>query len=259
GIKAFADMLERVKEIPSQLTQIETINAWVNLYIRYDKKEAKDDLPHRSLERALIDRKGVCDEIARLKLFALEALGYQENDIRWVSETYYKNDVRNDPGHAVTLVRIGDDHWILNDWSSSIRKYRITEKNAADMMDGASQIEKASTELNITGESFWGEQGHALMPEASFNSNERAVYDVTAHNKLPETAMSEASREAEYSDTRLSDTPDVWRDVVPILQSAVMAHHEVTRNGRRVENITFFNRPEKHQGVWGLVRSLIPG
>lgn len=177
NIKSFARMLDEVRQISDQATQIMAVNAWVNLWINYDFKEAETHAEHRSLKQAIIDRQGVCDEQAQLKTFAIEKLGFSDDQVRWVGLDYYMNAKHEKDGHAFTVVKIGQTNWVLNNQSpiwegESLNNYR----NALTAISYSSLMETAEAATNIAETSFLYDKGQTFIPLYAFNRTKRLTY-----------------------------------------------------------------------------------
>ncbi|MGB9152465.1 MAG: transglutaminase domain-containing protein [Alphaproteobacteria bacterium] len=195
-VKAFADMLKLVKKVPDQLTQIEMVDTYLNT-ISYDYDEeshAKSDLDHHTFKQVLDLNKGVCDEVAGLKLFALEKLGFHEQNIRWVGEDVYGDGERAD-AHAVTAVRIGSQVWIMN-LGDAIDAGNYTGQKAVLLVMSNSTVEASDTELNFSNHSFFQDYvpGIYLVPATAFNSTSTGLYrdlipDKNLNNIPPEDRL----------------------------------------------------------------------
>jgi predicted transglutaminase-like cysteine proteinase len=191
-VKAFSTMIEQVEKVPDQLTQIEMVNAYVNT-IPYDHAEAAQidrTWPYHTLKEALDLDKGICLEVAELKAFALETIGFNENDIRVVSENVFVNGEAI-AAHAVTAVRIDNKVWVMNlaydDALIEAINLPIIAGPSANPQELAaistlSTIETADAQLNFSNHSMFkikGGKDYFFVPTMDFNSTVTRFYDNT--------------------------------------------------------------------------------
>lgn len=207
NIAAFFNMIEAVKKERDKLLQIELINAWVNLHVAYDHDElrrAKSNSDHRTMKQALIDGKGVCNEIARLKMFGLEQTGFAPDDIRVAGEALFIGGKAQGTGHAVATVRLNGKTWIMNilpgGFTPQIMKIMKEEQKIAL----ASKIETAEAHLNFSGNSYWAPRGWNFVPSYQYNADQHSQYIAPVPRKdmsnVP-TAARDANAETRQLDT----------------------------------------------------------
>ena len=114
---AFQDMIKQVKKIHDPAKQLVAVNVWVNTAIRYDNNEANttySNFDHRTLVQSLEESAGICDEIAQLKLYALDKAGFPQKDMRFVIVAGVDKDDNFLGGHAVVAAHVGKTNWVLN-------------------------------------------------------------------------------------------------------------------------------------------------
>ena len=228
-VREFAAMLEAVRKIPNKLTQVEIVNAWVNIKIAYDLKEpilssTNDD--HRTLSNALKDSKAVCDEIARLKLFGLEKLGFAPDDIRWVAEDLYVDGRLQKHGHAVTVVRIGNKIWAMNLMPADMPR-SISPAGEIDLAMTASRLESSATQLNFSRQSDWSKACYLYLPTYQFNAAQDASYD--SAEPLGDLSNVPASARRAVKETVALSAKDFQNlPLMAIMASAFSAHYKIT-------------------------------
>ena len=155
----YTKMIETVKEIPSPMEKVSAINAWVNSAIRYDTYEAAHVGIYRSMLGTLIDNRGVCVEQARLKMHALERVGFAPDNIRYVVEHTYENGKQTTVDHAVAVVRLdmkslGHVNWVLNNNQASLPQgYDVQPAASREMITNNSYVEEARVHLGFSGKS----------------------------------------------------------------------------------------------------------
>ncbi len=116
GVARYRRMLQTARRVPDDTVRASFINAWINLTVRYDYRT-----PHnhrRTLTQALIDRKGVCDEQAQLKLYALDATGTPPQSARLVLAALRHNDGTT-TAHAFVMTRTNGTNWVLDNQATS--------------------------------------------------------------------------------------------------------------------------------------------
>lgn len=111
GVAQYRRMLAVARRVPDDTVRANFINAWVNLTVRYDFRET--DGHRRTLTQALADRKGVCDEQAQLKLYALDATGTPPQRARLVLAALRHAD-GHITAHAFVMTRTNGTNWILD-------------------------------------------------------------------------------------------------------------------------------------------------
>jgi hypothetical protein len=114
-IAAYAFMLSEAREIGDDLAQALLINAWTNLAIGYDKVAYDNDLPARTQVQAIEDGRGICDEIAQIKLGSLEITGGNATGAFCLGARGIRDNKEQDKGHATIVKKIDDVPWTLDD------------------------------------------------------------------------------------------------------------------------------------------------
>ena len=170
-IKSFATMIDSIKKIPDRLTQIEALNAGVNLFNVYDKAEFNEEKPHRSLVETLREGRGVCDETALLKLFALKKLGVADRDVRCVSESAIIDGKDAGFRHVVVLVRVDGETWVMNNQAPPVEKGKIDTGRAIATVIESSRLETPVTHLGLTKQSYFTKKNEAYIPLYGFNES----------------------------------------------------------------------------------------
>ncbi len=180
NIRLFSDMLDRVKGIQDQRMQVLIVQAWINLFMRYDVEEyrqSRDFSRHHSLKEALTLKKGVCDEVARLKLFALEELGFPHDDVRFVRFSALRDGKLTLDSHSAAFVRLGQQRWVLHNFHPySARNHVLTSCSLVRLLTAASVLEDHVTGLNLDGRSRFMRSDRHFLPDHSFNSAQRAAF-----------------------------------------------------------------------------------
>lgn len=180
NIRLFSDMLERVKGIQDKHMQVMLVQAWVNLFLRYDEQASlrtTDYSNHHSLKNAIVLKRGMCDEVARLKLFALEELGFPQNDVRFVRFSLLSDGKVDLNSHGAALVRLGREKWILHNFHPYDEQNRIS-KDFQYMRPTtySSMLEDDVTGLNLDNRSYFLKGDRRFVPDYSFNSSQRAEF-----------------------------------------------------------------------------------
>lgn len=156
----------------------ESLRAWIE-----DNKDkiaaSANPASFRTLENSLIDRKGVCNERARLKLLALEELGFDEKDIRLVVEEVYI-DGKKESAHAVVEVRIDDKIWVMNNTTRSFSREDLPEEVIIQEITNVSTLEADTTQLNFSRHSTLMPINWTFVPIYEFNSTQSARYKSSA-------------------------------------------------------------------------------
>lgn len=228
-IGEFAAMLEKVRAIPDRLAQAKIVNAWINIRIAYDTNEplyAKNNDDHRTLSNALKDGKAVCDEIARLKLFALERLNFSPDDIRWVAEDMYVDGRPQQHGHAVMVVRDKGKVWVMNLMPAE-RPRSLTQPEAMGMIISASKLESSATQLNFSRQSDWSKACYIFLPTFQFNATQAGSYD--SAEPLGDWSNVPAQARNAVKET-ISLNADDFRKMplMAIMASAFLGHYKIT-------------------------------
>ncbi|MGB9152463.1 MAG: transglutaminase-like domain-containing protein [Alphaproteobacteria bacterium] len=175
-VKAFANMIDLVKQVPDQLTQIEMIKTYVNT-INYDYAElmqAKAPSNYRTLKQALDDYQDICKENAELEAFALKKVGFKENNVHIVFEAVYVSNIPTG-SHAVTAVRIGNQTWIMNDSEGGyqLNMDNYSQKAATNGAITNSTVETDAAQLNFSGHSATAqESNYQYVPTVAFNTTD---------------------------------------------------------------------------------------
>ena len=169
-VQTLNHVMTQIDLLSGQKRKAMAINAFVNLAIAYDFPEAKQD-KRRDLVKTLQDGAGVCEEQAQLKLYLLEAAGFNKDDVRYVGEAITE---KNKPiiYHAVVEVRINGGNWILNNQSP------LHMASRAQLLSWASTMERDSVHLNAHNESSIGSSAWRHFPLRSFNYSEIGIYPV---------------------------------------------------------------------------------
>ncbi len=116
GVASYRRMLQTARRVPDSTVRAGFINAWVNLTIHYDFST-----PHnhrRTLTQALVDHKGVCDEQAQLKLYALDATGTPPQSARLVLAALRHQD-GSTTAHAFVMTRTNGTNWVMDNQATS--------------------------------------------------------------------------------------------------------------------------------------------
>ena len=221
-IAAFAQMIKDVGQVPDRLTQVKLINAYINK-IDYDDDEVKSsrtDLDHHTLLEAITLNKVICDEVARLKLFALEKIGFSQDEARWVSESIYINGVKQDSGHAIVEIKIDGQNWIMNIKANSLSYGAISTQQAISEIIKQSKMENDSDHLNNRSNSYWWHNSERPAPRYGFNSTQRFTY-------VPENSSD--NRTSLSAKTELTPHELAEYNALEILASAFTPHYEILK------------------------------
>ena len=148
-LQSFARILAMIGEADGTYTKLGFVNSGISNILRYDRVKYTDTHA-RTLLAAITTGFGICDDIARLKLFVLEELIERKkldlkiSDLRWIGEEFCLNGnpVR---GHAVVAVRVkGDQTFVLD----SQMDYKVTElgeyKKTIDWVEAEDSIRYSS-------------------------------------------------------------------------------------------------------------------
>lgn len=187
GIRSLARMLAFAGKVQVTQNALLFINGWVNNKVPYDFKKLQANKPAqaRSLLNVVKTGEGICDDVARLKLFILEELierkkiDLKPSDVRWLGEEEHKEGTTNTT-HAAVGVRAKDGQvWILNnqykvmaggDKDKPVKLSTITWAQADELICFASYIQIVSAHLGINGFSAFSSGRGDAIPRCSFNS-----------------------------------------------------------------------------------------
>jgi len=192
-IRFFAQMLAFAGKAPVTQNALCFINSWINNKIAYNYTQIganNEAAPARSLLQVVKTDQGICDDVARLKLFVLEELiarkkiDLKPSDVRWLGEEIHKEGAPN-VTHAAVGVRAKDGQvWILNNQfkilarkeeGKTIKLQTITWEDANSLIHFASFIQIAPAHLGVNGFGAFAEGRGLSIPHCSFNSS-RASY-----------------------------------------------------------------------------------
>jgi predicted transglutaminase-like cysteine proteinase len=190
GIKAYQALIDDSKKFSGNaLLQAAMVNAGVNLSITYDEKELKGLRKpngwYRTLKNTLVDQKGVCNEHAELKYYALRKAGIPSGDILILNELVVEKGRLLRIGHNVVALRTGGKTWILDDQQDWGKSRKINAHKAVQMLDDHSEIEKASVHVNFDGQSAFSEKDDKFYPWLSYNENHVGYFPAVSESNKP--------------------------------------------------------------------------
>ncbi len=108
----FRAMVRAVRKLKNPLTQVQAVNAWVNTAIVYDNAEPATGR-RRTLVETIEAGKGVCDEQAQLKLYALRRADFPAQDARMLVVAVMRGKQRTG-NHAFAVARAAGQAWAMD-------------------------------------------------------------------------------------------------------------------------------------------------
>ena len=106
-LKAFAKLIGALKKFSDNtLLRALIVNAWLNSSIIYDSEEARG-AKRQTLLATILHKRGICDEVTQLKLYALKSSGTPADDVRYLAEVVVANGKMEKTGHAVVAIKDG--------------------------------------------------------------------------------------------------------------------------------------------------------
>lgn len=220
-IQAFADMIEQARKVTNELTRVEDVQAFVNITIHNDPSEAtngKTNAEELSMRGVLEAGMGACEQSAWLKMYAIQQLGI--TDVQFIAEKSIAEG-KPDTGHGITIVRINDNTYALNDQSLRDPNKSLSREEAKDIVPFMSAMELASTHLNNNSKSLLADKKQYYIPFWGFDPDQ-AFSIINSDSTVPE-----AARTAPAGVERLKDSTVQPANVTNILNSAFSANFNI--------------------------------
>jgi hypothetical protein len=187
-MKAFAKMIGNLKKFSDNtLLRALIVNAWLNSSIIYDSEEARG-AKRQTLLATILHKRGICDEVTQLKLYALRSSGTPADDVRYLAEVVVTNGKMEKTGHAVVAIKDGQNRtWILDnqDQQDRERKKTITLAKAIQRLNNNSGIQRAEGHVNFDGHSVVYPKETQFYPYLSYNDERAGIYDRVSLSDTP--------------------------------------------------------------------------
>jgi len=187
-LKAFADMIGNLKKFSDNtLLRALIVNAWLNSSIIYDNAEARG-AKRQTLLATILHKRGICDEVTQLKLYALRSSGTPADDVRYLAEVVVTNGKMEKTGHAVVALKDGQSRtWILDnqDQQDRKRKKTIPLTKAIQQLNDNSGIQRAEGHVNFDGHSVVYPKETQFYPYVSYNDEQAGIYDRVSLSDTP--------------------------------------------------------------------------
>jgi predicted transglutaminase-like cysteine proteinase len=200
--RAWVNLIAAVNQIQDPLLKIAVVNGWVNTVVKYDndgpRSSEHDGQIFQSPQDTLSKGTGVCIDYATLKYETLRRAGFRDTDMRLVEMRRYLVD-----GHAVLLVNINNENWILSNYQVVLPRpasYEDFEAREAGFTMNSVMI---TPEFEI--------QNYGFLPKVTFDDNGSRAYfpDTSAPEPFPfvRSPLAEAAftRPTEPAMARLTD------------------------------------------------------
>lgn len=173
ALNKFRQLIDTSRTISDPTTKALLVNAWVNTAIAYDNgliqsQKTSKPRPAPDLVETLESGKGICDQQAQLKLYALSRAGIAQQDLRYVALMVVK-DGKWVESHAVVLARLDGKTSVLNG-----QQYDRDMPNHAKASDEQrlaynSALQDPRALLNIDHDALFRQGGTTLLPLYSAN------------------------------------------------------------------------------------------
>jgi predicted transglutaminase-like cysteine proteinase len=187
-MKAFAKMIGNLKKFSDNtLLRALIVNAWLNSSIIYDSEEARG-AKRQTLLATILHKRGICDEVTQLKLYALRSSGTPADDVRYLAEVVVTNGKMEKTGHAVVAIKDGQNRtWILDNQDQQVhaRKKTITLGKAIQQLNDNSGIQRAEGHVNFDGHSVVYPKQTQFYPYLSYNDERAGIYDRVSLSDTP--------------------------------------------------------------------------
>ena len=187
-LKAFAKMIGGLKKFSDNtLLRALIANAWLNSSIIYDNAEARG-AKRQTLLATILHKRGICDEVTQLKLYALRSSGTPADDVRYIAEVVVTNGKMEKTGHAVVAFKDGNNRtWILDnqDQQDRKRKKTISLAKALQQLNDNSGIQRAEGHVNFDGHSAVYPKETQFYPYVSYNDERAGIYDHVSLSDTP--------------------------------------------------------------------------
>ena len=179
-LEAFAKMIGGLKKFSDNaLLRALIANAWLNSSITYDNAEARG-AKRQTLLSTILHKRGICDEVTQLKLYALRSSGTPADDVRYLAEVVVTSGKMEKTGHAVVALKDGNNRtWILDnqDQQDRKRKKTIPPGKALQQLNDNSGIQRAEGHVNFDGHSVVYPKETQFYPYLSYNDERAGIYD----------------------------------------------------------------------------------
>ncbi len=172
-LEKFRQLIDTARTIPDPTTKALLVNAWVNTAIAYDddlvlsQKNSKPR-PAPDMVETLTTGKGICDQQAQLKLYALSRAGIPQEDLRYVALMVIKEG-RWVSSHAVTLARLDGKTAVLNGQQYDKDMPHKTYADIDQRLAYNSALQDPRSLLNLDYNAPFRQGGTSLMPLYSAN------------------------------------------------------------------------------------------
>lgn len=174
ALKQFQQFIDAARGVNDPIMRAQVVNAWVNTAIAYDddfvlaQKKAREKRPSPTLVETLENGKGICDQQAQLKLYALSRSGTAQEDLRYVALMVIKEGKWVE-SHAVVLARLNGKTFVLN--GQQFDRDFPDRKQAGDdqRLSYNSALLEPRSFLNIDYDAPFRQGGTSLMPLYSAN------------------------------------------------------------------------------------------
>jgi len=187
-LKAFAKMIGNLKKFSDNtLLRALIANAWLNSSIIYDNAEARG-AKRQTLLATILHKRGICDEVTQLKLYALRSSGTPAADVRYLAEVVLTNGKMEKTGHAVVALKDGSNRtWILDNQDQQDRKREktISLPKALQQLNDNSGIQRAEGHVNFDGHSVVYPKETQFYPYVSYNDERAGIYDRVSLSDTP--------------------------------------------------------------------------
>ena len=133
-------------------------------------------------------KRGICDEVTQLKLYALRSSGTPTDDVRYLAEVVVTNGKMEKTGHAVVAIKDGSNRtWILDnqDQQDRKRKKTISLAKALQQLNDNSGIQRAEGHVNFDGHSVVYPKETQFYPYLSYNDERAGIYDRVSLSDMP--------------------------------------------------------------------------
>jgi hypothetical protein len=187
-LKAFAKFIENLEKLSDNtLLRALIVNAWLNSAILYDNAEARG-AKRQTLLATLLHKRGICEEVTQLKLYALRRSGTPADDVRYLAEVVVTNGKMEKTGHAVVALKDGNNRtWILDNQDQQDRKREktISLAKALQQLNDNSGIQRAEGHVNFDGHSVVYPKETQFYPYVSYNDERAGIYDRVSLSDMP--------------------------------------------------------------------------
>ena len=232
-LKAFADMIGNLKKF-SDNTLLRALidNAWLNSSIIYDSEEARG-AKRQTLLATILHKRGICDEVTQLKLYALRGSGTPADDVRYLAEVVVTNSKMEKTGHAVVAIKEGNNRtWILDnqDQQDQERKETITLAKAIQQLNDNSGIQRAEGHVNFDGHSVVYPKETQFYPYVSYNDERAGIYDRVSLSDTPIAGPLPAFPATAYETATLLESiknTQLQNEVIKTILPAIALHSRI--------------------------------